>query len=99
MKRLMAFLVASTFVAGSTLAGCSDDTTNNSSGTPPPAPLELSELSPAMANLFCDLAFSCCTAMEQTQLFQDFGSIPKTKEECEPLIKTQFDMFILVGLK
>jgi hypothetical protein len=99
MKRIIAFLVAATFVGGSMLTGCSDDTTNNSSGNPPPAALELSDLSPAVANLFCGLAFSCCTPMEQTQMFKDFPSMPKTAEECEPVIKTQFDMLVFAGLK
>lgn len=98
MKRMMAFLFASMVVGGSTLIGCSDDTSNNTSGDPP-TPLALEDLAPTMADTFCELAFSCCTAMEQAQVFEGFPTLPKTAAECVPSIKAQFEMFILAGLK
>lgn len=97
IRRTIAFLVASTVVGGLMLVGCGDDTTNNSTGTPP-TPLELTELSSTMATAFCNLAFSCCTPMEQVEYFKNFASVPKTAEECLPLIQMQFETFIIKDL-
>ncbi len=99
MKRTIAFLVASMVVGGSLLGGCGTDTTKTSSGNPAPTPLEFKDLSASMANLFCEVAFSCCTPMEQTTFFKDFPSIPKTAAECEPLVQTQFETYVVAGLK
>lgn len=96
MKRIIAFLVASTFCVGSMLVGCSTDPAKT---TTPPTPIELKDVSTSMATLFCDLAFSCCTPMEQIAFFQNFPSVPKTATECKPMIQSQFDTYVVAGLQ
>lgn len=98
MKRTIAFLLASAFVGASTLVGCGNEPTNESSRNAPPAALALTDLGSMMSNLFCGLAFSCCTSNEQNVLFNDFGAIPDTVAECKPLVKQQFDTYIFSGL-
>jgi len=51
-----------------------------------------------MSNLFCGLAFSCCTQLEQSVIFRDFGSTPKTVTECKPLVQKEFDSYVFSGL-
>jgi hypothetical protein len=51
-----------------------------------------------MGNLFCNLAFSCCTSTEQSVLFKDFGSNPKNVAECKPLVQKAFDQYVFTGL-
>lgn len=81
------------------LVGCGDDTNTNSTGGSNATPIALEDLSKKMSGLYCDLAFSCCTAMEQSLYFNNLPTIPKTVAECSPAIQAQLDMFIFAGLK
>lgn len=99
MKRMMAFLLASTIVGGSVLVGCGDDTKTNSTGNSGTTPIALENIPASMGDAFCGLAFSCCTAMEQSAVFKDFPSVPKTVEECGTFISAQFEMFVFANLK
>ncbi|HMY15464.1 MAG TPA: hypothetical protein PKA58_04000 [Polyangium sp.] len=98
MKRTIAFLLASTVVGGSVLAGCGDDTNTNSTGGAGASPIPLEELSSKFSALYCEMAFSCCTTMEQGQLFDGLASIPKTEAECNTVFKAQLDTYIYKSL-
>lgn len=98
MKRTIAFLLASVVVGGSILVGCGDDTNTNSTGGAGADPIPLENLSTAMGNLYCDLAFSCCTTMEHSQLFDGLPSVPKTEAECATAFKAQLDMYVYKSL-
>lgn len=99
MKRTMTFFAASMVLGGSMLVGCGDDTNNTTSGGTPAAPIALENLSQELAQSYCELAFSCCTAMEQTELFKDFPMPPKTAEECTTTFKDLYDTLVLGDAK
>lgn len=98
MKRMMAFLLASTVVGGSVLVGCGDDTKTNSTGGAGASPIPLEELSSKFSGLYCETAFSCCTTMEQSSLFDGLPSVPKTEAECVTVFQTQLDMYVYKSL-
>lgn len=95
MKHTLAFLLVSAFCGASLVVGCSDDTKS----TDPPAEIALNDLGKTMAGVFCDLTFRCCTAMEQTEVFKDFGIMPTTVEECTPAVQGTLDAYIFDALK
>jgi len=99
MKRTLASLALTLFVGGSMLVGCGDDTNNTTSGGTPVTPIALENLSQELASSYCELAFSCCTAMEQTVLFEDLSMPPKTVEECKVAFKDLYDTFVLADTK
>jgi hypothetical protein len=99
MKRTLASLALTLFVGGSMLVGCGPDTKNTSSGNPPSGPIALENLSQALAQSYCELAFSCCTAMEQAVIFEDLNMVPKTAEECTASSKEFYDSLVLADIK
>jgi hypothetical protein len=99
MKRMMAFFTATMVVGGSMLVGCGTDTEKTTSGGTPVTPIAFENLSTELSKNYCALAFSCCTPMEQTELFGSFPMPPKTEEECVTTFKEFYDMFVTTGLK
>lgn len=98
MKRTLASLALTLFVAGSMLVGCGDDTTNTTTGGAN-TPIALDNLSKELAESYCELAFSCCSSMEQMTLFKDLPSVPTNVAECTTSFASLYDMYILNGIK
>src|SRR5690349_23876927 len=96
MKRMFASFTLLGLLGVLAAPGCGDDTQMQ---TPPPGPIVIDNLGTEMAGVFCEMAFSCCTAMELPELFKEFNPAPTNEAECESTLKPVFDAEVLSGLK
>lgn len=99
MKRTIASLLALGLLGVFSATGCGDDGNNTTSGGTPATPIKLDELGTKMGSLFCGIVYSCCTPMEQTELFQDFPMQPMNEAECNTQLKALFEKEILADLQ
>jgi hypothetical protein len=98
MKRMVASLVLLGLAGTLAVAGCGDDTNNNTT-TGGAQDIPLDNIGTEMSELFCGVAFACCESGELTKLFEDFTPPPTTQAECEGTLRQVYDQLVLEGLK